>query len=136
MMAEPTTLPLRSTRLPLACSRNKTCAAAVTTAGYTRQHRKSSESVITNNGRSCFIGASSEVEHVYDHVDQLDADERQQHAAAAVHEQVAAQDALVAHRAVFDATQCERNERNDDQRVEDHGAENGARGRTEFHDVE
>src|ERR1700687_3866512 len=103
MMAEPTTLPSRGTRLPLAWSLNKTWAPAVTTPGYTRQHRNSSARVTTKQGRSIFMGASGEMQHVDDHVDELDANERQNHPATAVYEQVATQDALDAHRAVFHA---------------------------------
>src|SRR5450432_2567577 len=118
MMAEPRTLPFCSIRLPLAWSLKSTCAPAVTTPGYTKQHRTSSENVITKQGRIRFIGSSREMEHVHDHIDQLDADEGQHHAATAVHQEVAAQDALDAHRAIFDAAQCERDECDDNQRVE------------------
>ena len=52
-------------------------------------------------------------------VDGLDADERDDDAAEAVDEEVPAQELRGADRAVGDPLQGERNERDDDQRVED-----------------
>src|SRR3982750_3018171 len=95
--AEPTSLPSRSTRLPLAWVGNSTCAPSVTIPGYRKQHSTSNTDVMARQGRSWVMTASGEIEHVDDEVDEFDGDERQQHAAAAVHQQVAAQDALDAH---------------------------------------
>ena len=69
--------------------------------------------VAAAHGHSC-------AEHVVDEqVDQLDPDERQDHAAEPVDEQVAPQQRRGADRAVLDALERERDERGDDQRVED-----------------
>src|SRR4029077_13007221 len=69
-------------------------------------------------------------------VDRLDADERDDHAAAAVDPQVAPQQWAGPDRAIAHAFERQRNERDDDQRVEDDRRENGALRRRQPHDVE
>ena len=59
-------------------------------------------------------------------VDRLDADERDDHAAAAIDPEIAPQQRAGADRAIAHAFQRQRNERDDDQRVEDDRRENGA----------
>ena len=61
-----------------------------------------------------------------DEVDGLDADEGDDDAAEAVDQQVAAQQRPGADRAVGDALQCQRDQRDDDQRVEDDRRQDGA----------
>ena len=63
-----------------------------------------------------------------DQVDQLDSDKRNDETAEAVDEQVALQDRERAHRFVSDATQRQRNKRDDDERVENDGAQDRAGG--------
>ena len=55
-------------------------------------------------------------------VDQFDADERNDDAAEAVDEQIALQDGERAHRLVSYAAQRQRDERDDNERVKNHGA--------------
>ena len=63
-----------------------------------------------------------------DQVDQLDSDKRNDETAEAVDEQVALQDGERAHRFVSDAAQRQRNQRDDDERVENDGAQDRAGG--------
>ena len=56
-------------------------------------------------------------------IDQLDADERHDDAAEAVDQQIAAQQRCGADGAILHAAQSERDQRDDDQRVENHGGE-------------
>src|SRR5436190_18863085 len=71
-----------------------------------------------------------------DEIDQFDADERNDEAAEAVDEQISLQNGERTHRLVSNAAQRQRDQRDDDQRVKDHGAENGTGGAAEMHDVE
>ena len=73
---------------------------------------------------------------VHDQVDQLDPDEGQDHAAEAVDQQVAPQKRRRADRAILDAAQGERDERRDDQRVEDDRGDDRALRRAQVHDVQ
>ena len=57
-------------------------------------------------------------------------------AADSVNQQVAAQQAARIQRPVLHAPQRQRNQRDDDQRVENHGGEHGALRRMQAHDVE
>ena len=66
----------------------------------------------------------NEVRPVNEKVDRLDANERNDDAADAVDEQVALQDFGRAERAEFHAAQRQRNERDDDERIENDGAQN------------
>ena len=61
-----------------------------------------------------------------DEVDEFDADERNDNAAEAIDEQVALQDGERAHWLVCNATQGQRDQRDDDERVKNDGAQNGA----------
>src|SRR5579883_3354648 len=70
------------------------------------------------------------------HVDELDANEGHDDAAEAVDEKIAPQNARRTHRTVGDAAQRQRDERNDDERVEDDCREDGALRRLQLHDVE
>ena len=60
-------------------------------------------------------------------IDQLDPDERRDQAANAVNQHVPLKNLRRADRAVFHAAQRERNQRDDDERVENDRAEDGAR---------
>src|ERR1700682_6547161 len=62
---------------------------------------------------------------VQQQVDQFDANERDDHPAEAVDQQIASKDAAGAERTISDPFQRQRNERDDDERVENHGRENG-----------
>src|SRR5258706_15911765 len=82
------------------------------------------------------LQASGEAQQVDRDVDQLDAGEGDDDAADAVDDQVAAKDVGRAHGSEFYAAQGEGDEQDDDDGVEDDGAENGAVGRLEPHDIE
>src|ERR1700736_6770176 len=85
--------------------------------------------------KSAFIKLN-EVESGNDEIDELDSDERHDDPAKAVDEQVALENRERAHRFVGHAAQGQRNQRDDDERVKDDGAKNGASGAVEVHDVE
>ena len=61
-----------------------------------------------------------------DEIDELDADKRHDDAADAVDEEIALENCERAHRFVGHAAQRQRNQRDDDERVENDGAEDGA----------
>src|SRR6201991_3039408 len=69
------------------------------------------------------------------HVDELDAYERHDHAAQAVHKQVAAKQRGGAQGAISHALQRQRDEEDDDQRVEDHRRQDRALRRGQVHHV-
>src|SRR5262249_36801477 len=69
---------------------------------------------------------SGQVDRRDDHVDQLDAGKWGDDAAYAIDEQVPAQQGGRADGAVANAPQRQRDQRHDDQRVEDHGRQHGA----------
>src|SRR6266481_4873903 len=71
-----------------------------------------------------------------DEIDQFDTDKRNDEAAEAVDEQIPLQNGERAHRLVSNAAQRQRDQRNDDQRVKNHSAENGTRGAAQMHDVQ
>ena len=71
-----------------------------------------------------------------DQIDRLDADERRDDAAEAVNEQIPAQQGRRPKRAIADAAQRERHERDDDQCVEDHRGQNRGLRRFQSHDVQ
>ena len=66
----------------------------------------------------------------------FDADERDDDAAEAVDEQVALQNGQRADGLEFHAAQRQRNQRDDDERVENDGAQDGAVRAVQVHDVE
>ena len=68
-------------------------------------------------------------------VDDLDSDERNDETAESVNEQVAAENVHRRRGAELHAAQRERDQEDDDDRVEDHGAENRAVRRVQLHDV-
>src|SRR5213075_2031566 len=80
--------------------------------------------------------SSGQPRRVQQEVDGLDADERDDHAAQTVQQEIAPQDAPRAERAILNALQREWNQRDDDQRVEDDRGENRALRRGQPHDVE
>src|SRR5215472_1196288 len=94
--------------------------------------------IITMAGRICFtMGQSSrKADGGHEHVDELDADERDDNAAKAVDQKIAPQDAGGTHWTIGHAPQCQRNERDDDERVEDDRREDGALRSRQVHDVE
>ena len=69
------------------------------------------------------------MERSNDEIDELDADKRHDDAAETIDEEVALEDGQRAHRFVGDAAQRQRNQRDDDERVENDGAKDRA-GRT------
>ena len=71
-----------------------------------------------------------------DEIDELDADERHDDAAQAIDEQIALQNGQSAHRFVGHAAQRQRDQRDDDERVENDGAQDGAGRAVQMHDVE
>src|ERR1700738_2179196 len=79
---------------------------------------------------------SSQVQGVDHEVDRLDADEWNNDAANAVNQQIAAQQRARADRTERDALQCQRNEGDDDQRIEDDGRQNRALRARQVHNVE
>src|SRR5262249_32109312 len=93
-----------------------------------------------HDGRSDFLDhgefSSGKVQGRDREVDGLDADERNDDAAYAVDQQVTAQQRPGADRAVGDALQRQRDQRDDDQRVEDDGRQDGALRARQAHDVE
>src|SRR5262249_55871140 len=137
MSVEPTTSSPRTTRLPLACRGNATCATTVTTSGYTTPVITVSSARRTMAGLSCEdIGndlRSDEAARDQHEVDRLDAYERGDDAPETVDEQVVAQEHRGAHGAVAHAAQRERDQRHDDERVEDHRRQDGALGRGQPH---
>src|ERR1700722_19481684 len=86
--------------------------------------------------RFIVITPLSEVQHADDDVDGLDTDEGHDDAAESVDEEVAAENRGSTERAILDAAQGERNQRHDNQGVEDDRRKNRALGRREMHDVE
>src|SRR5262249_51177847 len=94
-----------------------------TTNGYTPQHTTASTSVDTIAPRisenNSFINLN-EVKRRNDEIDQLDADERNDDTAQTVDQQIALQRGQCADRRVLHAAQRQRNQRDDDERVEDH----------------
>src|ERR1039458_9217398 len=69
-------------------------------------------------------------------IDQPDSGERRDDAADAIDQQIAAQQGGRAHGPVLDAAQGQRNERDDNQRIEDDAGEHGAVRVVQAHDVE
>ena len=69
-------------------------------------------------------------------IDEFDADERNDDAAEAVDEQVALQNGERADRLVRHAAQRQRNQRDDDERVENDGAQDRAGRAVQAHDVQ
>src|SRR5271166_3937338 len=90
-----------------------------------------STTVITMAGLRYFIGqclpgcllrrALSEVERSHDEVNRFDPDKRDYHTADSVEDQVARQDLGCAHGPVRDPAQRQRDQADDNQRVEDDG---------------
>src|SRR5271154_1997954 len=68
-------------------------------------------------------------------VDGLDADERNNHAAETVDEKIAGQNRGRADRTILHTAQRERNQRDDDQRIEEDGRQNRALRRRQMHHV-
>ena len=85
--------------------------------------------MITSAGRSCVQHgsvSSGEAQGGDDEVDRLDADERHDDAAEAVDQEVAPQQRRRADRPVAHAPQRQRDQGDDDQRVEDDRRQDGA----------
>src|SRR5450830_66886 len=103
-------------RLPLALSWKAICAMPHTTSGYNPQHTTASTRVDTTapriSDKRFFIGLP-QIEGGDDDVDKFDTDERNDHAAEAVNEQVALQRLKRADGRVFHAAQRERNQCDD-----------------------
>src|SRR5215813_9346744 len=95
---------------------------------------------MTRAGRSCARMMSPpplhETESHEDHVHELDPRKRYEDAAHPVDPKVAPEDGRRADGTVADAAEGQRDERDDDQGVEDDGGEDSALRRGEMHDVE
>ena len=80
--------------------------------------------------------SSSEVKRGDDNVDRFDADEGQNEAADAIDKQISSEKRCRPHRPVGDSFQGERDQRNDDQRIEDDGRQNRRLRRRQSHHVQ
>src|SRR5262249_8926132 len=87
--------------------------------------------LLDEHKRSLFL---DQVQHGQNHVDDLDPDERHDQPAHAVYEQVITQQRGRAYWAVAHAAQRQRDQEDDDQRVEDHRRKDGAIRRAQAHD--
>src|SRR5215467_6109066 len=127
MRAEPTSLPSFEMRLPWAWYGKTAWATPVTRSGYATPVTRVSATRMTRAGRSCARMMSSpplhEAEGNKNHVHELDPRERDEDAAHAIDPEVAPQDGRRPDGAVAHATECQRDERDDDQGVEDDGGE-------------
>src|SRR5256885_4358798 len=86
---------------------------------------------------SCLtIRLLSEVQRANYQVDQFNSGERRDNAAEAINKKIPAQQSGRTERAVANSPQREWNERDDNQRIENHGGKNGGLRRREMHDVE
>src|SRR6478736_6187941 len=121
--SEPSALPPRSMMLPLAASWNRNCAVPVTSIGYTTPQSIVIAASIEIDWRTILpmVTPSDEAKRDEQHVDDLDAEERHGDSADPVDQQVPAQQRSGTERAVAHALERKRNQKNDDQRVEDHG---------------
>src|SRR2546428_10477886 len=79
---------------------------------------------------------SGQIERRDDKIDELDSNKRNDNAADTVDEQVALQRGERADGSIFHAAQRQGNERNNDERIEDHGAEDRAGRTVQPHDVQ
>src|SRR5581483_2640565 len=136
MRLEPTTLPFRLTKEPLAWWRKAVWPTAHTASGYTTPRRTVRATVTATAVTIWRRSMSVHPQGDEDDVDELDADERGDDAAQAVDQQVAAQDGGRPHGPELDALQSQGDERHDDQGVEDDRREDGGVGVVELHDVE
>src|SRR5215475_9381976 len=138
--AEPTSLPSFAMRLPWAWYGKTAWATPVTRSGYATPVTRVRATRMTRAGRNCARMMSPpplhEAEGHEDHVHELDSRERDEDAAHAVDPEVAPENGRRAKGTVADAAEGERDERDDDQGVEDDGGEDGALRRGEMHDVE
>src|SRR6185312_12763940 len=82
------------------------------------------------------VSSLSEMQRGDGEINRLDADEGQDDAAGAVDEQIAPQERGGADRPVLHTLQGERNQRDDDQRIEHDGRQDRALRRRQTHDVE
>src|SRR5579862_7795165 len=108
--------PCDSTIEPLACLGNSTWASAVTIPGY----RKPVSSIRTNVSAIAGRNWLRSMRGDQDHVDQLDENERHNDAAGTVNDQVATENGRGAHGTISHASQRQRDQCDNDQRVEDH----------------
>src|SRR5690349_12249833 len=116
----------------------------VIASGYARPVMMVSATTITRAGRSSFNIVSfplCEAGSTDDEVDRLDPDERDDDAAEAVDQQVAAQQVRgpgggADRAAVLDTFERQRDQRDDDQRVEDDRRQNGTFRRRQTHHVQ
>src|SRR5437867_12826213 len=100
------------------------CASAVTANGYPTPRRTVVTTVISAaivRFRPTFISSSRQLQRCHDDVDRLDADEGDDDAADAVDEEVAPEQRVRAQRPTCDAAERQRDQRDDDHGVEDHG---------------
>src|SRR6516162_11929465 len=87
----------------------------------TRSRRSPAMCCRTNPGRRFMCGSPKPWDELDDEVDELDPDERDDQSADAVDQQVPAEQRLGRGRPVPYAAQRQRDQRHDDQRVEDDG---------------
>src|SRR5215831_4120327 len=94
-------------------------------------------SSIATAGQTCLSMVSSrKADSGNEQVDQLDADERNDDAAEAIDQKIAAQQAGGADRTIGNAAQRQRDQGDNDQCIEDDRRQDGALGRMKLHDVE
>src|SRR5450432_4657330 len=86
--------------------------------------------------RSMIARPLDEVQGNEEEIDDLDAHERHDETAESVDQQVPAENHGRRRGAILDAAQRERNERDDDERVENHAREDRGLRRVQAHDVE
>src|ERR1017187_9062544 len=113
-------------------------ASPVTSSGYSTPVRIVKATVTRIAMMSCFIFRLPlrQMQKPQQPVDQPDSRERRNHAAHAVDQQVAAQQRGGTHGLVLHAAQRQRNQHDNNQRVEYHGGQNGALWAVQTHDVE
>src|ERR1041385_7122867 len=133
---------LSTIRLPLALSLKASWAIPKTTSGYRPQQTSASARVEKTAPRSWEIKdfiqlkISYQVQSCDQEIDDLDPDKGKNNSAESIDEQVALEDCQRADWFVGHAAQCQGNQRDDDQRVENDGTENRARGTAQPHNIE
>src|SRR5947209_3642032 len=127
MRLDPIILPSNVTRLPFARSGKMSSDIPVITAGYNNPVSTVKTSVKRNPGPSSLIIISflRQTQRDDELVNGPYAWERDNDSTEAIDEKIPAQHLSRANRFILHASQCERNQRNDDHRVENHGGEDG-----------
>src|SRR5580765_5364148 len=135
-------------RLPFALWEKSAWPRPKTTKGYRPQQTRARTSVtrtaLRSSARNDFIislkvtpwaAGLDQLQGGDNKIDELNPHERDHHSTETINEQVPLQNRKRADRFVNHATQRQRDQSNDDQRVENNGAENGAGRAVKMHDV-